>query len=340
MQKRRDVLRAGLIVSSGLLVSDFSGPYNLGAENAQRQNSNDTVSPLSHISKPMKKLPNHACDCHVHIFNPEKFPYSMQRTYTPGSALVSNLLAMENQLGIERVVLVQPSPYGKDNRALLDALQQLGLAKARSIVVIDPNNVTGAQLQDMESMGVRGIRLNLEINGQRDTAVASKLFKEAASKVVHLNWLIELYADVAVLAALAPVINDIGCPVLLDHFAGIKVHKAAEEQKDIETVLNAAQSGNINIKLSAPYRASRNENYADVEPLLLRMIEALPNHVVWGSDWPHTGSSESRSADLDKIEPFRNEDAGKNLNQLIRQCKDGDVDRILVSNPARIFRFE
>ncbi|HZV60636.1 MAG TPA: amidohydrolase family protein [Candidatus Eremiobacteraceae bacterium] len=288
----------------------------------------------------MKKLPNHACDCHVHIFNPEKFSYSMPRTYTPGSALVSNLLTIENQIGIERVVLVQPSTYAEDNRALLDALQQLGLAKARGIVVIDPKNVRSSQLQDLESMGVRGIRLNLETSGQRDTAVASKLLKEAASKVAHLNWLIQLYADIAMLAALAPVMNEIGCPVLLDHFAGVKVHKATEQQKDIETVLNAAQSGNINIKLSAPYRVSRNENYADVEPLLRRLIETLPNHVVWGSDWPHTGSSESRSANLDEIEPFRNEDAGKNLNQLIRQCKDGDLDRILVSNPARLFRFE
>ena len=78
------------------------------------------------------RIPSGACDCHVHVFGPvDRFPYDSGRAYTPGDACIEDLLALHAHLGIERVVIVHPSPYGADNRIGIDALDRLGKTRAR-----------------------------------------------------------------------------------------------------------------------------------------------------------------------------------------------------------------
>ena len=67
--------------------------------------------------------PSLRCDCHVHVFDPARFPYAAERSYTPSPAPLDALLSFQARLGMGRTVLVQPSAYGDDNRALLDALR-------------------------------------------------------------------------------------------------------------------------------------------------------------------------------------------------------------------------
>ena len=63
--------------------------------------------------------PSHACDCHIHVFGPAaNYPYVEGRTYT----LPEDGLTMVHTLGMERVVLVQPSIHGTDNSRMLDAM--------------------------------------------------------------------------------------------------------------------------------------------------------------------------------------------------------------------------
>ena len=69
------------------------------------------------------KLPVGACDTHCHVFGPAaKFPYAEPRSYTPDDAPLKAYLAMLDRLGFDRGVLVQPSAYGRDNTAMIDAL--------------------------------------------------------------------------------------------------------------------------------------------------------------------------------------------------------------------------
>src|SRR4051794_38922529 len=114
-------------------------------------------------SDPSFALPAGACDCHVHVFDPKRFPLAARRTYTPATATVADLTQFLETLGLSRVVLVQPSPYGTDNRLLLQALAELG-PRARGVAVIDWNFTT-ADLRGMHAAGVRGARLNLETYG-------------------------------------------------------------------------------------------------------------------------------------------------------------------------------
>jgi hypothetical protein len=74
-------------------------------------------SVMQHDSDRMSQLPVAACDCHVHVFDSQRFPFHPGRSYTPARASLEELIAFEKRLGIQRVLLVQPSPYGSDNAA-------------------------------------------------------------------------------------------------------------------------------------------------------------------------------------------------------------------------------
>src|SRR5205085_6732177 len=109
------------------------------------------------------RLPANACDCHVHVFEPARFPYASWRAYTPPAAEVGRLQDLHGALGVERVVLVQPSVYGVDNDCMLDALHALGTDRARGVAVVDLATVSDTRLRALHAAGVRGARLNLRV---------------------------------------------------------------------------------------------------------------------------------------------------------------------------------
>ena len=295
---------------------------------------------VSHVSAPSFQPPPGSCDCHVHVFDGARFPFAAKRSYTPGPARVEDLIAFERRIGFERVVLVQPSVYGVDNAALLDALGRLG-ERARGVAVIDLEATTQSALQSLHAKGVRGIRLNLEVSGQRNHDFALTQLKRAEQLVGPLGWAVQVYADVDVIAELAPAIAALKVPVVLDHFAGIKTYKKDEQKAAFATVVELVKRGNAYVKLSAPYRASRaTPEFNDVTEFAQTLIQARADRLVWASDWPHTGSSGNRSGNLEQVEPFRKEDAGRALNQLATWANSPALlQSILVDNPARLYGF-
>ncbi|NIE62683.1 amidohydrolase family protein [Burkholderia sp. Ax-1719] len=339
---RRNLLGASLAAVGGLALSGAcSGASASGALAASTSAADAKATPHDHPSALASALPPGSCDCHVHIFDAARYPFAENRSYTPGRALVSDLLDFEARLGIERVVIVQPSVYGTDNAAMLAALRDLGTLRARGIAVIDPQTVTQAELHAMHDQGVRGVRLNLEVKGQRDLSVALAQLQRAAETVAPLGWAIQIYADVDIVAALAPTIGALPVHVVLDHFAGVRVPKQPEQKEAFDTVLALVKGGNVYVKLSAPYRASRQApDYADIAPFAQALIQARPDRMLWASDWPHTGSASHRDGDLSRVEPFRNEDAGRAINHVLAWADTAAVrQQILVENPARLYGF-
>ncbi|CAG2153636.1 amidohydrolase family protein [Cupriavidus numazuensis] len=335
--QRRQVLQAGLAAIGGLSLFEA-----LAADATGLSIQGTTVNPdlVRHVSVPTFQLPAGSCDCHVHVFDGARFPFAARRSYTPGAARVEDLIAFEQRLGIDRIVLVQPSVYGFDNAALLDALGRLG-ERARGVAVIDLEATTHAALQAMHGHGVRGIRLNLEVSGQRNHDFALTQLKRAEQLIGPFGWAVQVYADVDVIAELATDIAALRVPVVLDHFAGIKTYKKDEQKAAFASVVELVKRGNAYVKLSAPYRASRSApGFDDVTEFARALIQARPDRLVWASDWPHTGSSGNRSGNLEQIEPFRKEDAGRALDQLASWANTPALlQRILVDNPARLYGF-
>ena len=115
-------------------------------------------------AKPKLVAPTGAIDCHAHVFGPEaKYPYSPARGYTPPDAPLDTYLALLDTLGIERAVLTQPSVYGTDNSAMLDAMA-LYPERLLGVVAVDAG-ITDAELNDLHKKGARGVRVNIADKG-------------------------------------------------------------------------------------------------------------------------------------------------------------------------------
>ncbi len=284
------------------------------------------------------EVPALACDCHTHVFGPAaSYPFDGGRVYTPGDASVADLLRLQQLLHLQRVVIVQPSPYGADNRCTVDALLELG-GRARGVAVID-DSTSADQLQAMHHAGVRGVRLNLETGGIHDKAYAARQLKAVAGQVAPLGWHVQLYTNLAVLAGLADVIGTLEQPVVLDHFCGAQA-ALGTDQPHFDVLLDLVHQGRAYVKLSAPHRISKREDCSDAAVLARALIAANPQRMLWGSDWPHPGARAGTQRRVDVIEPFNPIDDGRALNRLAQWAADAKTLRqILVDNPQRLYDF-
>ena len=84
----------------------------------------------------------------------DRFPLRANPGCLPAAAPFTGYLRMLKTVGCSRAVLVQPSPYGTDNSALLAALGS-GQFPLRGIALID-DAMTDRQLEELPWHGVHG----------------------------------------------------------------------------------------------------------------------------------------------------------------------------------------
>jgi predicted TIM-barrel fold metal-dependent hydrolase len=286
-------------------------------------------------------VPRGACDTHVHVVgDPAKYPMSPSRVYTPPTATAEELLALQNVLHFDRVVIVTPSFYGTDNSCSLDAMKQLGRARARVVAVVDDKTPSSA-LGDMARQGVAGIRVNLATTGEIDPAAAAKKFQAGIDLAKAYGWHVQIYAGLGVVAAVGSVLAASPVTLVLDHFGGAKA-ALGTGQAGFETLLSLVRSGIGYVKISGAYRASKAApDYADVIPLAQALVAANPDRIVWGTDWPHPDSTKVPGRANTDIAPYYPIDDGLLLNQLPIWVPDAAIrHKILVDNPARLYGFK
>ncbi len=291
-------------------------------------------------TQPQFNVPAGATDCHVHVFGPgNRFPWSPTRVYTPGDASVESLLAHQEALGLSRVVIVHPSPYGTDNACSIDAIQRLG-NRARGVAVIDPAAITDAELLAFNAGGMRGVRANLQTAGVFDPDVCWDTLRQLRDRISPIGWHLQTFTNLAVIEALHGKLEALGVMLVVDHFGGAKAALGVK-QPGFAALLSLAAKGQAYVKLSGAYRVSEQHDAADAAPLAHALIEANPDRMLWGSDWPHPGGSRHEGKARDAIEPFHEIDDGAALNRLHRWV-GGDATllrRILVDNPARLYGY-
>ena len=285
-------------------------------------------------------VPRGACDCHVHVVgDPGRFPMVPDRIYTPPLASPGALLELQRRLHLDRVIIVQPSFYGTDNAAILDAMRQLGRARARGVAVVG-EATTVAALDVLRDAGIRGIRVNLETAGQTDPGLAAMKLRVAIAQARPRGWHIQLYTRPSVIAALAGELGNSPVPIVFDHFAGAQA-ELGPSQPGFGAVLALVHAGKAYVKISAPYRASKAPApYDDVAPLARALVAANPDRVLWGSDWPHPDSTHAQGRPATEITPYLTIDDALVFDQLRRWISDADFRRkVLVDTPARLYGF-
>jgi predicted TIM-barrel fold metal-dependent hydrolase len=284
-------------------------------------------------------VPPGACDCHTHAFgDPNRFPFTPSRVYTPEPAPVEEMQALLQVLHVDRVVVVQPSVYGTDNACTLDAVKRLG-SRARAIVVIDEKTPDSA-LDDMHRAGARGIRLNLETSGLTDPVVSGQRLQAAADRVRARGWHIQINTRLSVIHALRDQVKAMPVKIVFDHFGGAQA-SLGPGQPGFEALTDLVRGGNVYVKVSGAYRSStRGPDFPDAAPLAKALIAANPRRILWGTDWPHPDSSSVPGRKNTDLAPLLQIDDGRLLNQLPVWAPDaGQRKLILVDNPAELYGF-
>jgi predicted TIM-barrel fold metal-dependent hydrolase len=247
---------------------------------------------------PSFRPPPGSIDTHFHIFaDPERYPFTSDRSYTPPQASLEAFLHLQATLGIDRGVLVHPSVYGTDNRLLLDVLRQLG-PRLRGVAVVD-EGVSDAELEELNAAGVRGVRLNLLYRGGVSLEAARRL----AKRIAEFDWHLQLLIDVSSFPDLGQEMRRLGVPVVFDHFGHLPVAKGVSDP-GFQEMLSLLKDGLAWVKLSGAYRitAERNPPYEDVRPFARAVLETAPNRAVWGSDWPHPAVNRPMPNDGDLLD--------------------------------------
>ena len=282
-------------------------------------------------------VPVNACDSHMHIFGDQaRYPAAAERAYDPVPMALDRYDAEAARMGFSRVVFVQPSAYGTDNRCMLDALRARG-ASSRGVAVID-DATTDAALAELAEAGTRGVRLNLVSNGIPDPASAIAQLCAAAGRVGPLGWHVQIYAPPALFTNLAAVIPDLGVSVVVDHM-GAGDGKLAAARPGFDALLRLLADGHVWVKLSGANRVSRQATgFDDAIPVIQALAAANLAHCVWGTDWPHIGPHVAGAPKPVVYMPHDNLDL---LGVLRRALPDAAMRHaVLVDNPAQLYGFQ
>ncbi len=278
--------------------------------------------PVPHSSgedAPDFEVPAGACDCHMHLFDAGA-PFAPGPVLRHADASLADYRLLQRRLRLERHVIVQPSGYGTDNRVLVRGLAEGG-GSARGVAVID-TSATAGELDALHASGVRGVRFNLVQSGATDEGMLEKV----ARSVEPWGWHLQLHLPPAALVRWSERLLDLPVPVVLDHFARVRVDPSLADALG-ETVARMLASGRAWVKLSGAYIAApESRDHEELAGSVKRWAAARSDRLLWGTDWPH--ATESAKPDDARL-----------MNLLERWLTTGQVRQVLVDNPEALYGF-
>jgi predicted TIM-barrel fold metal-dependent hydrolase len=287
---------------------------------------------MPHEGDPDFKSPPAGCDCHFHVFGPAgRYPYNQaDLRYAPPVAPVEDFLALAKALGLERFVFVQPSAYGRDNRCMLEAMRKIGTKNCRGIVDID-ENAPDAELERLNALGVRGVRINVPPVKPYQAGFAAKLLpriERLQARCAEIGWQLDFLTPGWLTSELMPVLSTLDVDFTIAHF-GMFFAKDGVKQPGFQALLELLRRGDGRcwVKLTGVYRMSVAKGFADVAPMARVLIETAPDRVIWGSDYPHLSFADK----VGSVELW---------NLLGKWAPEEAIRRrILADNPQRLFEF-
>ena len=278
--------------------------------------------------EPAYRAPSGACDTHFHVFGPlDRYPVASRSRYEPPCAPLEDYLALARKLGIERLVFVQPSAYGTDNRYMLESMGRVEMP-CRGIVDID-ENTPDAEIERLHAQGVRGVRINTSPIASYDAARPRELagrVKTLERRLKGLGWCLEFLGPGWLTHAMMPLMRELDMDYILCHI-GMFLAKDGPEQRGFRDMVDLARDGRCWLKLTAPYRFSTAPDFPGAKTMVQTLVNAVPDRLIWGSDHPHLSFADK----VGSVQLF---------NLLGEWIPDEGLRRkVLVHNPERLFGF-
>ena len=281
------------------------------------------VRPAASNTAPRFRLPPQSCDVHFHVFEPG-YPHVARPHYTFPEATIDQYLALCGFLGIERMVLVQPSFYGTDNSLLLHALERIG-TRCRGVVMVE-EGISDVELDRFHALGVRAIRLDLFARASWPRADLQAYILRMLERARPRGWHLQFYTPGYVVRDLLPFLATLEHDFVIDHM-GYMLEEDGLTEGDFARLLDVMKTGRAWLKLSGPYRIAKHRGYEAVAHLAQQIAANRPERALWGSDWPHL--------------PDGTRDTGELVNLLLNWApSEATRHQILVENPQRLFGFE
>ena len=291
-----------------------------------------SLPPDPNTRPPHWTLPPGACDTHAHIFGPpDLFPYADNRRYTPPAAPVAHYRNMQKITGLSRAVFVTPTAHGYDNSVVLNAIAELG-ESALGIANID-SSFDAAALDALHAGGMRGARFHL----MDDRPGSEEHLTEHLPRLLESNWILDLHVDPVDLINHETYIRALPTVTIIDHMARVRGADGLK-QPAFTLLLDMLKDKRFWVKLCSLDKISAVPKahvegslpFMDMVPFAQAVIEAAPDRVIWGTDWPHGNT----------FTPGRVPNEGDLLDLLAVIAPDAAVRKaILVDNPARLFGF-
>jgi predicted TIM-barrel fold metal-dependent hydrolase len=291
---------------------------------------------MSHAKEhtPLFRAPPNSCDAHFHVFGPAtRYPaggVNETLRYAPPLAPLVDYLALAGIMGFERFVFVQPSAYGRDNTCMLDAMREVGIARCRGIVDVD-ENAPDALLAEMDKLGVRGVRINVSPVKPLAPGFSETMrprIERLDARCAELGWHLDFLGPGWLTEESMPIFARMRCAFSLAHMGMFRA-EAGPDQPGFRKLIEILRHGDGRawVKLTGAYRMATAPDYADAAPMARALIEAAPDRLIWGSDYPHLSFADT----VGSVQLF---------NLLGDWAPDEPTRRrILVDNPAALFGF-
>lgn len=267
-------------------------------------------------------MPAESCNAHLHIIDPA-FPNDGKADGQKGTVEEYRVLA--EALGLARAVFVQAKPFALDNRCLLDAIRRFGSERSRGVAVVNAA-VSDAELEELHSAGVRGLRFS--VWNPQNAVVSFNDCLPLAARVAELGWHVQLHMSATQLMEHATALRALECRIVIDHMGRLDPRLGTRDPA-YPFLCELIDHGRTWVKLSGPYLNTVSCYPWDDAAATAEAIAAFaPERVVWGTDFPHV-------TEKNKPDEFE-------LTELLSRWLPTEKARCLalVSNPEELYGFE
>lgn len=274
--------------------------------------------------EPTVKAPPGACDTHFHIYEAD-IPMKPERRYTPVEAGLANYRKMAERLGLERGVVVTGSGM-VDNRPTLAAIAAMGGA-FKGLALIKPE-VTDQEIEQLAAGGMTGFRISTRSVG----GLGPDHLLALADRVRDFGWHVEIHLNnIAEVVALLPTLRQLPIPYSIDHVGYLRhdCGPGTDEFESVRTLLAEEEHAYLNVYAVYDLTAEGPPAYSDMAEIVAPLVEARPDRIIWGTNWPHPSFDVPVPDDADL------------LDFLGAAVPDAERRRmILVDNPARLYGWD
>jgi 2-pyrone-4,6-dicarboxylate lactonase len=283
------------------------------------------LPPDPNTHTPKFKAPPLSCDAHTHIFGPgDKYPYAADASYIPHDAGLNDFRKLHEKIGIERAVIVNASCHGLDNSVVIDAIAASN-GCYKGVGNVD-DSFSEKQIDALDRGGIHGCRFTFLKRLGRTPDMSA--FHRVVDMIKQFKWHVVIYLDPETVSDFAPILSALPVSYVIDHMGTVNAGKGLD-QPNFNALLDLAKRDEkCWVKTTGFERASQTgAPFHDAVPFGAKLIDTIPDRVLWGTDWPHPNV---------KVMPNDGD-----LVDLIPLCTQDPVKqrKLLVDNPARLYRF-